>query len=241
MIEEFPRNPANGLDEIETASGGANHNPLIDSAAPTQYRGSASDSLFGFMIAAALSIGLAPLLPDISDLRYTLAWSALAGTSILSWLLGNMERVGQEKPENIGWALLYGLMLGIPCMVFFRQAILVPFTAQVFPGMTTGSLFAYLVFVMPIAETLYFRGLLQKQLPLWLLCLLATFWNAVLFFPVMWQKATEFTGVTAIIVIILLLMNILYVYVRERNGLAAAWVCQIVANLVILYLPFLFL
>ncbi|MDE2819353.1 MAG: CPBP family glutamic-type intramembrane protease [Chloroflexota bacterium] len=191
------------------------------------------------MIAAALSVGLSPLLPDNADLRYTLAWGALSGVSVLSWLLGSMERIGHERPENIGWGLLYGLLLGIPFMVFLRQPFLEPATAQMFPGMTAGSLLAFLVFVMPISETLFFRGLLQKQLPFWVVGVLATLWNIVLFFPVMWQTVIRLHAVTAVIVIILLLMNMVFVYVRERNGLAAAWVCQIVANLVILYVPFL--
>ena len=203
------------------------------------YRGATSDPFFGFMIAAALSIGLTPLLPDNADLRYTLAWGALSGVSVLSWLLGNMDRIDHETPENIGWGLLYGLLLGIPLMIFLRSSILEPATEQLFPGMTAGGLLAFLVFVMPISETLFFRGLLQKQLPSLVVCLLATLWNIALFFPVMWERVTQLPAVTLVIVVVLLLMNLVYVYVRDRNGLAATWVCQIVANLIILYVPFL--
>ena len=202
------------------------------------YRG-ASDPLFGFIIAAALSVGLTPLLPESVELRYTLAWGALAGVSVLSWLLGNIERIGQEEPENLGWGILYALMLGIPFLVFLSQQILDPAMDRLFPGMSAGSLLAFLVFVMPIAETLFFRGLLQSQLAFWLVGLLATLWNIVLFFPVMWGAVTDFPAVTAVIVVLLLMMNLLYVYVCRRNGLAASWVCQIVANLVILYVPFI--
>ena len=207
-------------------------------AGRTRYRG-AGDPLFGFIIAAALSVGLTPLLPDSVELRYTLAWGALAGVSVLSWLLGNMERIGQERPENLGWGVLYAVMLGIPFLVFLSRIVLSPAADRLFPGMSSGSLLAFLVFVMPIAETLFFRGLLQGQLAFWLVGLLATVWNIVLFFPVMWGAVTELPAVTSVIVVLLLMMNLLYVYVRERNGLAAAWVCQIAANLIILYIPFL--
>ncbi len=202
-------------------------------------RGPTSDPIFGFMIAAALSIGLTPLLPDNADLRYTLAWGALSGVSVLTWLLGHMDRIGSERPENIGWGVLYGLMLGIPFMVVLRQAILEPATAELFVDMSPGSLLAFLVFVMPMSETLFFRGLLQRQLPFWIVGILATVWNMVLFFPVMWQTVTQLVAVTFVLVIVLLLMNMTFVYVRERNGLAASWMCQIVANLIILYIPFL--
>ncbi len=200
------------------------------------YRG-AGDPLFGFIIAAALSVGLTPLLPESVELRYTLAWGALAGVSVLSWLFGNLERIGQERPENLGWGVLYGVLLGIPFLVFLSQHILAPATSRVFPGMSAGSLLAFLVFVMPLAETLFFRGLLQSQLVFWLVGLLATLWNIVLFFPVMWQSITDHQVVALVIVLLLLMMNLLYVYVRERNGLASAWICQIVTNLIILYIP----
>ncbi len=207
-------------------------------ASGARHRG-ASDPFFGFVIAAALSVGLTPLLPESVELRYSLAWGALAGVSILSWLLGNMERIDQEAPENLGWGVLYGLLLGIPFLVFLSQHILAPAADKLFPGMSPGSLLAFLVFVMPLAETLFFRGLLQNLLAFWLVGLLATLWNIVLFFPVMWHSVTQLPAITAALVVLLLLMNLLYVFVRERNGLAAAWFCQIVANLIILYIPFL--
>ncbi len=200
------------------------------------YRG-ASDPLFGFIIAAALSVGLTPLLPESVELRYTLAWGALAGVSVLSWLLGTMERIEQERPDNLGWGVLYGVLLGIPFLVFLSQHILSPATHRLFPGMSAGSLLAFLVFVMPLAETLFFRGLLQSQLLSWLVGLLATLWNVVLFFPVMWGAISEHQAVAFVIVILLLMTNMLYAYVRERNGLASAWICQIVCNLIILYIP----
>lgn len=201
-------------------------------------RGSTSDPFFGFLLAIALSVGLTPLLPDHADLRYTLAWGTLAGISILAWLLGSAERIGQERPENIAWGIIYGLMLGIPLLLFLRP-ILVPSSQQMFPGMSAGSLLAYLIFVMPISETLFFRGLLQSQLVFWIIGLLAGLWNMMLLFPVMWQSVLQFPAVAAVIAIVLLMMNMIYVYVRRRNGLASAWVCQIVTNLVILYIPFL--
>lgn len=202
-------------------------------------RGAASDPFFGFLLAIALSVGMTPLLPNHADLRYTLAWGILAGVSILAWLLGSAERISQERPENIAWGIIYGLMLGIPFLLFLRQPILVPSAQRIFPGMSAGSLLAYLIFVMPIAETLFFRGLLQNQLVFWVIGMLAALWNMLLFFPVMWPSVLQFPAVAAVIAVILLMMNMIYVYVRERNGLAAAWICQIIANLIILYIPFL--
>lgn len=203
------------------------------------YRGSTSDPFFGFLIAIALSVGLTPLGEANADLRFTLAWGALAGVSVLAWLLGSSERIGQEHPENIAWGFMYGLMFGVPFLIFLREPILIPATREMFPMLNAGTVLAYLVFVMPISETLFFRGLLQNQLVFWVVGLLATLWNIVLFFPVMWQSVVEFPAVAFVIAITLLMMNMIYVYVRERNGLAAAWICQIVANLLMLFIPFL--
>ena len=243
-LKDAKDRPTQELDSSElaatadSAESTEDHQERSAIARRTAYRG-AGDPLFGFIIAAALSVGLTPLLPESVELRYSLAWGALAGVSVLTWLLGNMERIGQERPDNLGWGILYALMLGIPFLVFLGRIVLAPAAERLFPGMSSGSLLAFLVFVMPIAETLFFRGLLQGQLAFWLVGLLATLWNIVLFFPVMWGAVTELPAVTSVIVILLLMMNLLYVYVRRRNGLAAAWLCQIVANLVILYVPFL--
>lgn len=209
-----------------------------DNASRITYRGATSDPFFGFLIAISLSIGLIPLLPENADLRYTLAWGALAGVSVLAWLLGSLERIGQEKPENVVWGMMFGVLLGAPFLIF-RDPIFSPATKQIFPDMSPGTLLAFMIFVMPISETLFFRGLLQNQIVFWLVGLLGTLWNIVLFFPVMWSSVLEFPAVAFVIAIALLMMNMVYVYLRERNGLAAAWICQIVANLIMLFIPFL--
>ena len=129
-------------DAAESSEAPQSRNEYTGVRARAQYRG-AGDPLFGFIIATALSVGLTPLLPESVELRYTLAWGALAGVSVLSWLLGSMERIGQERPDNLGWGVLYGILLGIPFLVFLSQHVLGPATSRLFPGMSTGSLLAF--------------------------------------------------------------------------------------------------
>ena len=240
MMPEAPFDPLQhrrGEDDAEASeTPPESPPPRSRTAVRIQQRG-ATDPFFGFIIAAGLSIGLTPLLPESVEFRYALAWGALAGVSVLSWLLGNMERINQENPDDIGWGILFGVLLGIPFLVFLNEYVLAPTADRLFPEMSPGSLLAFLVFVMPLAETLFFRGLLQGQLAFWIVGLLATLWNLVLFFPVMWEAVTLLPAVSAVIAVLLLMMNWLYVYVRVRNGLAAAWMCQIVANLIIFYVP----
>lgn len=207
-----------------------------DTNAPVTYRGAAGDPVFGYLIAIALSIGLMPLIPTDPALRYTLIWGVMAGFGVLAWLLGNSGRIWTETPENLGWGVIFGLILGVPFLMVGGSTL--QQTAQrIFTGMKPGETLAFLIFVMPLAETLFFRGVLQETRRFWLVSILASVWSALVFFPMI--DAGRFPAVALIIGTALVLMNLLYSYVRQRNGLAAAWLCQIVANLVLLFLPLL--
>ncbi len=209
-----------------------------DSQPVRRYRGGGADPAFGFVLAIALSAGLIPLLPANADMRYTIAWGALALVGVLGWLLGNAERIGQEKPENVIWGVAFGVMVSVPFMVFFlpqfRSA-----ASLIFPGFGFGTVLAYLVFVMPLAETLFFRGSLQRQLDFWIVGALGGLWNIILFFPVMWDVLLEFVFVAVFLAIALMTLNMMYSYVRDRNGLASAWICQITASLILFFIPYL--
>lgn len=202
-----------------------------------RYRGATNDPAFGFLIAIALAVGLAPLNGSgQADLRYTIAWGVLALFGVLAWLFGNTARVGQETPENIVWGVSFGLILGMPLLAFGGPTL----TSAVnflFGMMSTGSLLAYLIFVIPLAETLFFRGILQENRPFWMIGLMGSLWSVVLFFPLMDLQNYPFVAV--VIGTVLVMMNLIYSYVRQRNGLAAAWVCQIVVNLALVFVPFL--
>lgn len=200
------------------------------------YRGATSDPVFGFLIAVALSIGLLPLIPDNTDMRYIIIWAVMAGFGVLAWLLGSAARIGQETPENLVWGLIFGLIIGVP-MLMVGGDTLRQTDQRLFVNMRPGEVLAFLVFVMPLAETLFFRGLLQESRPFWLVGILASLWSAFVFFPLL--DVGRYPAVGVVIGTALALMNLMYGYVRRRNGLAAAWLCQIVANVVLLFLPFL--
>lgn len=210
---------------------------------PVMYRATSSDPVFGYLIALALAIGLTPLIPGNSDLRYVIVWAVLAGFGVLAWLLGNMTRIGQETPDNLGWGIIFGMVIGVPLWLFGGQTLTT--TAQLlFSGfyggqvapVTPGAALALLLFAQPTGETLFFRGVLQETRPFWLVGLLASLWSGLLFLPMLDIGAYPF--VTLLIGTALVMMNLMYSYVRQRNGLAAAWLCQIVTNLVVLFLPF---
>lgn len=200
------------------------------------YRGATSDPVFGLLIAIALSIGLAPLIAENADLRYTIVWMVMAGFAVLSWLLGNSARVWMETPENLGWGVIFGLIIGVPFLLFGGETLHIT-SQRLFLNMRPGEVLAFVVFVMPLAETLFFRGVLQESRAFWVVGLLSTLWSGLVFFPML--DIQRFPFVALIIGTALAVMNVLYAYVRQRNGLAAAWICQIVVNLIILFLPLL--
>ena len=196
------------------------------------YRGSNSDPLFGMVLAGAISIGLSPIIDTDPDMRYTLVWGLLALFGVMAWLFGSADRIQEEDPITLAWGVVFGIVLSIPVLAFVGGT-LTDLADNLFPAMRVGTVLTYLVFVMPLAETLFFRGLLQSVRTFWLTALMCTVWQMVLFFPLINKGPLPL-----IAVIVLLMSNLLYGYVNDRNGLAAAWLCQITVNLSLLFIPF---
>lgn len=205
-------------------------------------RSSYTDPTFVYIIGLALVLGLAPLTPANTDWRYALAWGLLGGFSVYTWLLGRMERIEKENSQDLLWGIVFGIILGTPLLfvggnplqttvqLMFRTNI----EGQLLP-LPPATALMLLVFVMPLAETLFFRGLMQAHRPFWMVGIAASIWSVLLLFPTL--NIREFPFIAVILGIALIMMNMLYSYVRARNGLAAAWLCQIVVNLILLFIP----
>lgn len=227
--------PDNPSSQEESAPVEANFDEeLLDRS--LRYRSASGDQAFGYLIGLAVSIGLTPLIPDAVDLRYTLAWAVLALFGVMAWLLGSGEWIDQETPDNLLWGVIFGLIISIP-LLLVGGGTLGATVDRLFVNITQGALLAYMIFVMPLAETLFFRGLLQQTYNLWITGLLSTIWSILLFFPLL--DLINFPAVALVIGVALLMVNVMYSYVRGRNGLAAAWICQIVASFVLFFLPFI--
>lgn len=211
---------------------------------PVRYRGTGSDPTFGYLLALALSFGLLPLIPNNADMRYTLVWGLLGIFGVLSWLFGTTTRIEREKLENIVWGAVLGLIIATPLLLFGGMTLTTTVHLMFSTGSGTdvrplpsGAVLAYLIFVMPMAETLFFRGLMQQNRSVVLVGLLSSVLSIALFIPML--DLGKYPLVSVIISIVLLLINLMYSYVRQRSGLAAAWVCQIVVNVVLLFLPYI--
>ncbi len=206
------------------------------SEVPVTDRRARNDPTFGYLIALALALGLAALPPDQHDLRYTILWLLPALFGVLAWLFGDTERVYEDTPENVAWGLAFALIIATPLLAVGGSTLSATVHA-LFLGMSQGTLLAYLIFVMPLAETLFFRGVLQQERSFWTVGLMGTLWGALVFLPLVHVDTFPFIGF--LIVLVLAMTNLTYSYVRQRNGMAAAWVCQIVVNLVLIFIPFI--
>lgn len=207
-------------------------------------RASGSDPTFGFLVGLALSVGLAPLVPENADLRYAVIWIVLGAFGVFAWLLGDTDRIEKDEVENLAWGLVFGVILALPLLfvggstlsttvhLLFRTGI-----GGEIQALPLGAVLVMLVFAMPTAETLFFRGLMQHGRPFWLVGLLSSLWSILLFFPMI--EVGRYPVIAVIIGVALTMMNLTYSYVRLRNGLAAAWLCQITVNLVLLFIPYL--
>jgi len=216
----------------------------VDNEPSVIYRGAGSDPTFGYLVALALTVGLMPLIPDNIDLRYVLVWLVMAGFGTMAWLMGNSARIERETLGNLVWGVIFGLIISAPLVLvgggtltttahlLFRVR-----AGEAMQPLTLGSALALLVFVQPLAETLFFRGVFQENRPFWLVGVLASVFVALLYLPLL--DVGNYPGVGVIIVTAIVLMNMTYSYVRQRSGLAAAWLCQIVVNVVLLFFPFL--
>jgi hypothetical protein len=203
-----------------------------------------SDPTFGLLISFALNIGLAALGPSYGDLRYIVAWGSLGFFAVLAWLLGTTNRVGRDRPDNLAWGVSFGVMIGAPLLVVGGSTLqttvgLIFRTASETPGLfeilSPGAVLAFVVFVQPLGETLFFRGLFQMGRPFWLAGLVGTAWSLFLFLPMI--EVNRFPLIAVLIASALALMNMMYSYVCQRNGLAAAWLCQITVNVLVFALP----
>jgi len=228
--------PDDSLPEYDDYEDEYDDEYVSDASEPFRQRAASSDPTFGYLIMLALAVGLMALPPEHRDLRYTLLWLVPAGFGVLAWLFGSILRVQEETPENIAWGIAFALIVATPLLAV-GGSTLTATVNRLFFGLSPGALLAYLVFVMPLSESLFFRGVLQEERAFWIVGLMSSLWNAVLFFPLL--DVANYPAVVTLIGVALVMMNLTYSYVRQRNGLTAAWVCQIVVNLVLIFVPYM--
>ncbi len=223
------------LDDVDEDEGWENA-PEVDATASRASRQDL-DPIFGYVLAIALSIGLTPI---EADTRYLLLWTFLALMGGMAFVLGSSAHDRPTDPGDLVWGLVLGGLSGGALMLVGGDTLAV--TSERLFGATRSDnslLITWVaqatLFVMPIAETLFFRGALQRVHSFLTVSLLASVWSVLLFFP-----ALDLAGSPAVAVVYgaaLILLNFLYGYVNFRHGLAASLVCQMTAGSLLLLFP----
>ncbi|MCB9437405.1 MAG: CPBP family intramembrane metalloprotease [Anaerolineales bacterium] len=198
-----------------------------------------ADPVFILMILIAVSIGITPMEGVI---RYVILWMLMGGAGLLAYALGSGERMTETTAEDIRTGAYFGLGMSLPFILLFGSAFKSIITRMfVVDNVPTEVMqtwvFMAVVFVQPATDSLFFRGAMQQFRNLFLTAILATVWTVLFYFPHM--ELSDAPGVATMIGILFGLQNFMYSYVRYRNGLAAAWVCQTIAGGMLWFVPLL--
>lgn len=199
------------------------------------------DPVVGYILVMALSVGLTPLQ---ANLRYVLLWSVMAGMGGMAFLLGSGIKFKVSDPGDLLWGIGFGIFAGGALMLVGADTLRVTserlFNAELENNLLIDTwVFQAMVFVMPLSETLFFRGAMQRAHPVPVVSLLASLWSILMFFPHLNLGETPVVGV--VIGTALVLLNFLYSYVDFRHGLASSFFCQVCAGTLLLLVPRLIL
>ena len=230
------RSPINEIIAREEDAGDAVDPFGVDEERPRAAHREA-DPIFAYLLLISLAIGLAPL---DAMVRYAIVWTLMSVMGAVAYLLGGGKGMREASLDDLVWGIAFGFVSSSPFLLVFGSA-LGTVTERMFDVADTPAkvmdtwVFMAVAFVIPLSETLFFRGGLQTVRSLPLTTLLATVWSAVLFFPHMELAGREAIG--GIMLIVFSLLNFMYSYVRFRNGLAAAWLSQVVSYTLLWFFP----
>ncbi len=195
------------------------------------------DPVFGYIMVMALSIGLTPIQ---ANARYVILWMLMALMGGLAFVMGSGIRMKVTDPGDLLWGIALGVFTG-GALMFASSDTLATASQRLFgAGQPDNVLFdtwvfQAAVFVMPVAESLFFRGAMQRTHPIPVVAILATMWSGLMFFPNLELGKTPVVGV--VFGTALVLLNFLYSYVNWRHGLAASFFCQIAAGTLLFLVP----
>ncbi len=187
------------------------------------------DALFAYLIYMALGLGTLYL-------GIGLRYGVLAAVMVIAGAL--FVLVNREAEPvlliNLGWGVSIGLVFSLPLLILTGPGL--GETARtVFPFTEPSAALYLLVFVLPLGETLFFRGFIQRERGFGMAVGAAALANLLLY----WPAGVSRPVYLAVIAVFSAVLASIYSFVQMRNGLAAALVCQVVANVVLLLLPML--
>jgi membrane protease YdiL (CAAX protease family) len=173
---------------------------------------------------------------------------------LLLWLVyreGQSIRLRYEFTE-LGHGIVVGLAIGLPLLALtYRQLMVAVPILYVGVSIPVGAasfaeslvvneadvlgafMFVSLVLLAPLAEGLFFRSILQRELGFVVGAGFYAIANAILFLP----AANGFWVVLLSICFVVTVLGIVYGFLYERYGLAMSIVCHMIVNLALLFVP----
>lgn len=187
------------------------------------------DAVFAYLIYMALGLGTLYL-------GIGLRYGVLAAVMVMA---GALFVLVNRDPEpvlliNLGWGVSIGLVFSLPLLILTGPGL--GETARtVFPFAEPSAALYLLVFALPLGETLFFRGFIQRERGFAIAVGAAALASLLLY----WPAGASRPVYLAVIAVFSAVLASIYSFVQMRNGLAAALICQVVANVVLLLLPML--
>jgi len=163
-------------------------------------------------------------------LRLTLLWLMLLGIVLLYAETGRLR--GSYSLLNLARGALVGIIVALPFYLFANDFFHA--TASRLYGVDDWLvLLERAIFLVPILEESFFRGVVQRERGLVDGALLFGLAQGLYFVPLL----GDFPAVIAVMVLGMGLLGLLYGYSYQRYGLTASTACHVTVNLVLFVLP----
>lgn len=201
------------------------------------------DPQVAFLFYLALGLGIAWSGVD-TLIRLSALWTVLLLIGLALLMVDAPPRLGTVSISDVVWGLAIGLIVGLPTLIVMN-ASLVEISGALFPEMFADTplgpalvlLFQMWVILAPLAETVFFRGTIQKSREVrdMVSSIVSAGANNILFFLPIALKHSSFQA--ALPIFYLTLLAGVYSFVRRQYGFTAALICQIAVNVMLLFIP----
>jgi len=164
------------------------------------------------------------------EARQVVLWCVLLALGLI--YLRVLRGEPAHPPADLARGAAAGLILALPILLLL-QPELTAIAVRLLPGQSDAAVFQGLVLIAPLAEELFFRGLLQKQHGLVAGALLYGLYLLLFFLP----GLVDFALVGLAAALAGVLFGFIYGYVNERYGLGAAIACHAAVSFVLFFMP----
>lgn len=164
------------------------------------------------------------------DVRLTLMWLVLLGLVLLFAEDGRLK--SDYSLRNLARGAAIGAIVALPFPLFQREFFYAT-AARLYSINDLQVLIERAVFLVPILEGCFFRGIVQREKGLLEGALLFGLAQALYFL----SAANVYPAVIVAVVLGLTFLGLLYGYLYQRYGLIASISCHVAVNLVLFVLP----